>query len=344
MRFTALNKEIPFRTYSGRTQRSATTPRSTMTYCSAITYCSATTVFRIAFASLLLALPLGTWAQQDAPTDAQVYQEVGVLMKEIEQVRQVLGIRMPRERAFELSNVEPRQVFFQAQTLFRKCNTLAREVAGISREAAPRVPEGEIGPEHVMDVVRASRRQVAHVKQTLGIGEPAEQPRFERRRNAGDVMHDIIEAGYILNELTEEARDWPQIYDRVYQAVTYLGGTLPEDQRYPELDAFECCKMPQAVYARLLQTMESLRPLAAKNNLQLIRVKSIKQAEGGANPGTVYDLTTTLVSDIGELTLRLDGGDVSGPAYPRPARIYPSHVYQLASALEKQAALLVKKD
>ena len=131
-----------------------------------------------------------------------------------------------------------------------------------------------------------------------------------------------------------------QIYDRVYQAVTYVGGVLPAETRYPQLEGFTCCKMPQDVYVHMLGTMEAARPIAEKHNLQLIRVIADKQAEGGASREVVYDLTTTLVSDLGELTLRMDGEDVAGPEYPRPVRIFPAHVFQLAVALRKQVELL----
>jgi hypothetical protein len=40
--------------------------------------------------------------------------------------------------------------------------------------------------------------------------------------------------------------------------------------------------------------------------------------------------------------LRLDGDDVSAPEYERPARIFPSHAYQLAQVFHQQVELLIK--
>ena len=271
---------------------------------------------------------------------AHVFQNVGTLLNEIEQIRQVMGVCSPRARVFRLENAEPRQVFFQAQTLFRKCNVLAQEVAGVSRQAPDPSPEDETTPSDVYAMIDAARSQLGYVRETLGITDAAAVPRFQRNKKDGDVMHDIVEAGYILNELTQQGHDWSQIYDRVYQAVTYVGGALPEESRYPSLEGFACCKMPQDVYLHMLGTMEAARPLAEKHDLQLIRVIAEKQAEGGASREVVYDLTTTLVSDLGELTLRMDGEDVAGPEYQRPARIFPSHVFQLAAALRKQVEML----
>lgn len=277
-----------------------------------------------------------TAAAENAVSVPDLYQNASKLVMEAEQIRLVLGVRAPRERRFKLQDAEPRQVYFQAQTLFRKCNVLAQEIAGVSRQAPQPAPDRDIEAADVQAVLDAAREQLSLVQNALRITEPTTMPRPMRSPKAADVMKQIVDAGYILNELSTEKPDWSQIYDRVYQAITYIGGTLPEDTRYPALNEFECCKLPQDVYQQLLATMERARGLAARHDLTLVRIIADKQAEGGPDPSTVYDLTTTLVSDFGELTLRMDGEDIVGPDYPRPVRILPSHVFQLALALDEQ--------
>lgn len=290
--------------------------------------------------ALIIVVFAGSEVLAEELTPAQVHQHVGALAADVEQIRLVIGKRLPRSRDFRLEEVEPRQVFFQSQTLFRKCNQLAQELAGVSRQAAPYPPDERATTlNDVQEVITLARGQLKYVRDTLGI-EEAPLPRFERRRTSSDVMRDIIEAGYVLNRLIEQTRDWSQIYDRVYQTITYMGGVLPEAARYPAMETFECCKVPQDVYARLALTMEAARPAAEKVDLALIRIILNKQAEGGASTETVYDLTTTLVTDFGELSLRLEGEDIAGPDYERPAKIYPSHVFQLAGVLERQVAAL----
>ncbi len=280
---------------------------------------------------------------QQAIQIPQVHQEVGVVLKEIEQIRLVLGIQPPPERDFVLRDADPRQVFFQGQTLFRKCNTLAQEIAGISRQAPAAAPADNIALTDVQMVVRAAREQLDIVRAALDIDEAVAVPGVNNRSTAGDVMRDIIQAGYVLNELTIRQADWPSIYDRVVQMITYVGGTLPEARRFPALPEYECCKMPEDVYQRLLQQMEGARPLAETVDLIFVRIESRKRPPNGASTGTVYDLTTTMLSDLGELTLRLEGEDIAAPSYPRPARIFPAHVYQLAAVLGEQLAMLGKR-
>ena len=271
----------------------------------------------------------------DQITDSHVYQQVGVLRNEIEQIRLLVGERPPRSRSFRVSDVQPRQVYFQAQTLFRKANQLAQEIAGVSRQAPDAAPDREIVAGDVYAMLSAAREQLQVVKEALQITEPVQVPNLPRNRQMSDVMLETVMAMDVFNQLIKERADWPAIYDRLVQIITYAGGALPEGVGYPELPAHDCCKMPQDVIAVLLEAMERIRPVAEDAGLTVIRVESMEAEEGGASTDTVYDLTTTLVTDFAELTLRIGGDDIAPPEYPRPARIFPSHAFQLAQVFDK---------
>ncbi len=275
-------------------------------------------------------------AEASEVTPERVFQEVEVLRAELEVIRQVLGIRPPRQRTFRLQGADERQVFFQAQTLFRKCNSLAREIAAISRQAPAHAPDHAITPSDVLSLLADARKQLGYVREALDIDSPQATPKLERRRTFSDAMHGIIEAGYTANAILSEQPDWPAIYDRTLQMMTYIGGLAGESPAYPALPEHACCKSPEDAYQTLVGAMEASRPLAESAGVNIVRIEPIKRAEGGASPSTVFDLTTTMLSDIAEFTLRLEGADSRPPNYERPARILPSHVYQLALALRTQ--------
>ena len=271
----------------------------------------------------------------DQITDNHVYQQVGVLRNEIEQIRLLVGERPPRSRSFRVSDVQPRQVYFQAQTLFRKANQLAQEIAGVSRQAPATAPDREIVAGDVYQMLSAARDQLQVVRGALQVNEPVQVPDLPRNRQMSDVMLETVMVMDVFNTLIQERADWPGIYDRLVQIITYAGGAVPEDSRYPQLPAHECCKMPQDVIVVLLEAMERVRPVAEDAGLTVVRVESMEAEEGGASTDTVYDLTTTLVTDFAELTLRIGGDDIAPPDYPRPARIFPSHAFQLAQVFDK---------
>ena len=296
----------------------------------------------VVFCATTIVLASGPVRAQESQSISmsELRQDVAILLAEIESIRRVLGIQLPPDREFVIRDAEPRQVFFQAQTLFRKTNTLAQEIAGISRQAPTPAPVGEISNSDVHTLLGDAQQQLGYVKDALGISQAIAPPELKRRSTAGDVVHDIVEAGYVLNELVTRQPDWASIYERILQMVTYVGGALEAQDRFPPLPQFSCCKMPEDVYQRLLTNMEATRGLAASMQLTFMRIESRKRPPHGASTGTVYDLTTTMVSDLGELTLRLDGEDVTYPEYDRPLRIFPSHAFQLAGVLETQLAML----
>ena len=57
-------------------------------------------------------------------------------------------------------------------------------------------------------------------------------------------------------------------------------------------------------------------------------------------PADVYDLATTLLSEVAYLTLVLDAKDVDAPPIERPKHIFPSHVYRIAGMLQDELARL----
>ena len=67
-------------------------------------------------------------AQEIAPPD--VYQAVRQVSQDIELVREVMGRPKLEADAWVVEHAEPRHVYYQAQTLFRKVGRLNRQLTG----------------------------------------------------------------------------------------------------------------------------------------------------------------------------------------------------------------------
>ena len=279
-----------------------------------------------------------------AETDAvELFKALTELRSEIEQIRTVMGEPLPPTREFHIHDAVPRHVFYQAQTLFRKSNLFAQEIAGVSRQSQRPAPDGDIGDEDVLMVLNDTREQLALVKSALGIDAPAPEAKPDRRKRSSDLLHDIIEAGRDINFISGRPVPWSTIYDRVLLAVTYVGGALPEKTRFPPLPPFESGKFPQDVFNRTMQCMELSRIPAAQHNVAVLRLDSIRQTEIGATVLEVLDTVTIVLSDLAELTLQMEAEDVAIPDYPHPNRVFPSHVYQLLGVLQAQLEELAGK-
>jgi hypothetical protein len=101
--------------------------------------------------------------------------------------------------------------------------------------------------------------------------------------------------------------------------------------------------MPQNVIVVLLRAMETARPVAEKAGFTIVAVEPMQAEEGGASTDTVFDVTNTLITDVGELSLEIGGEDVAAPAYSRPGRSLPSHAYQLTQVFSAQVRHILQQ-
>lgn len=272
----------------------------------------------------------------------ELFKSVTELRAEVEQIRIVMGEPLPPSREFRIHDAVPRHVFYQAQTLFRKSNQFAQQIAGVSRQPPRSAPEGAIESDDVLLLLNDSREQLGFVKAALGITEPVAQAKLDPRKRPSDVLYDLIEAGRVVSFISGHAVAWTSIYDRVLLAITYVGGALPEESRFPPLPDFESGKFPQHVFGRLQRCMELSRAPAAEHGVAILRVEPIRRTEVGPTAIEVLDMATIVLSDLAELTYEMEAEDVPRPEYPHPSRVFPSHVYQLVGVLQAQLEMLAE--
>ena len=289
---------------------------------------------------LLAAQAMPAAFAENAPTAADAYAEAELLLRELERIRQYMGVRAPRSSETRMRGAEPRQVFYQVQGIFRKANLLASQLTGISRTGAPVAPESIVSVGDLLDVLKATRLQLDVVEATLDATRPLAEPREIRNPDISATMLLVIQADFLLNRLTGFRPEWSDIYDRVIQIMAYVGGALPADVRYPVLEPHQSGKMPQDVGAELFAVRAAAAPASRAAGVSVIEATIVRGEEGGLSAEGVSYLTTTLLHDFAEITFRLRADDVEAPDYPRPARVFASHVHQLAVALRKQAELL----
>ena len=155
--------------------------------------------------------------------NVDVYVLADQLANEVELIREVTGRPYDDSPRLPVGGVTPAELYLQAQTLFRKANQLARELAHAERATPPPAPDGEVQPKDTYEVVRAALEQVLLVKRELTIetavpleqrddpiaptGVPAVERRFARslaRRFSGRG-HGELQAGRLHADLQRTA-------------------------------------------------------------------------------------------------------------------------------------------
>ncbi len=287
---------------------------------------------------LLATASLAGSAPQIAPPN--VHARLMLLHQELELIRYEMGKPRPLEWRARIAGVAPREVYFQALTLFRKANRLSFEhTREIVDELPP--PDGEIKPADVLAVVENALDRIWRVKEKLGISREIAQEVPDPSKTPDDVIVATMRASQQLNMLLDQPFSPAEVYEQLTLAIGYaarLRAQFPGD-RIPETPPFESGKIPSDVYRKLLDCFAIIRRIAETSNLSML---SLEVDEGNlptATPSEVYDVATMLVSELAYLWEQLDNVPPPRPAY-YPGRRFPSHVYQRALLLERQLAEL----
>jgi hypothetical protein len=274
-----------------------------------------------------------------------VYARMALVHAEIELVRQEMGRAADRRTEPTIANAAPREVYFEALALFRKADRLCFERTG-EQALLPHPPApADLEPADVRAVVDAVLERVRTVKQRIGATEAATEPGPADGKTPSDVLLSVMRASRQLNVLVDQSFSPNDVYQQVSLALGYAtrlaaraGGSNPS------LPAAERKKRPADVYRRLAGCLATLHDAMAAADLSSLDFEPAAYADDEVLPSDVYDLSSLVISELAYLHSL-----IPGLAPPSAADVYefghklPSHVYQLAGALEAQIAVIASK-
>jgi hypothetical protein len=281
-------------------------------------------------------------AQPAVIANKDVYLIAEQLADEVELIREVMGRPYDDSPRLPVSNVSIAEVFFQARTLLRKSNQLARELAGTDGITARDAPVGEIRAADVYDLVAAALEQVRLVRAELGISEPVVPQQRDTDIAPTGLFSTIIDSNRQLNLLLSTTITSADVYEQVSLAVDYSAAMLAT--RAPDLRIapapFEVAKRPVDVYERLLESVDIASRLAAKHGVSVVSLSTRRNVPDDVEPGHVYDLANIVVADLAILAKALEARPARAEPGPTPKHVFPSHVYQRAGTLKLQLEAL----
>jgi len=276
-------------------------------------------------------------------TPTEVYQKVQVIGAEIELIRLEMGVPATTKETFMVTNAQPREVYFQALTLFKKSNRLLFEQLR-EKEKEPAELPADIQPNDVLNLVNRSYTLIMRVKAYLGIPETSMPTPSSEERSPSDVFELILVQNRKLNSLLQQRFSPADVYQQLTYGVGVMGAiiaTLPVTNRLGVEPETERRKTPTDVYSRLLETFGRLCSVMGELDESCLRIDSAELKRPDVTPSDVYDLASLVVSEM--LYLHSLHGEAATPkASYYPGEKLPSHVYQRAGRLLSQIALLEK--
>lgn len=271
---------------------------------------------------------------------ADVFLHVALVRDELELIRFEMGKPDNHQPQIAVTNAAPREIFFQALMLFRKADRLAFEQTR-ERAIEPEVPQVEILPGHVWQVVDAALQRIQRVKNELGILENSAPRARDAGKRPTDVFRSIVQADRQLNLLLERRFAPSDVFKQITLSIAYSARLLSHfdgAQRIAATPPYERGKRPVDVYRRLVAILARLQRIAQQSGVAMLILGDPDDSEE-VTPSDVYDIAVILVAELAYLHQQL--GTVAPPLPAHyPGRKFPADVFQRAGLLEAQLITL----
>lgn len=282
-----------------------------------------------------------------AITPADVLARVQLLSAEVGEIRRVLGKPERKQRVMTVRGAAPREVYFGAQSLFRKSNDLAYEVTG-GFKRLPREQAAAIRPMHVWQLINAALERIGQVKRYLNITTQLSEQVQSASTTPTDVYNAILLANQQVDRLLYRQLAPSDVYEQVTMAVLYTSDLLTQMKVSPAIPKAPPLlneKRPSDVFQRLLVCYQILQNVAKQSDVKMLTIHVDKQQLMSVLPSHVYDLVKIIVSEVRYMDALLPSYKKKTVAYPGYKT--PSQVYQQLGVLQSQLEQLeaaVSKD
>ena len=295
-------------------------------------------------AALPMLLCVAAAHAQDAD-NAAAYALANQVADELELVRERMGRPFDDSPRLPVSAVSELELYYQTQSMLRKANQLAQELAGAAPRSPGPVPSGEISSADVYALLEDSLAQIRLAADAIGITERAT---FEQRVTsiaATGVFLVVIDINRQLNQMLRVPIGNTEVFEEVSAAITSaaaLLATYPGTTPVPEPPPFDGYKRPADVYQRLTECMDAVIRVAPKVGVPVLGLSARRNVPDDTEPGHGYDIARFLVAD---LTAFADARDAPRMrvSLPAPKHIFPTEVYAHAGILLRQLEQLEQR-
>jgi len=301
------------------------------------------TGFGVRIAALSL-LPLAAVQSQEAD-NAAAYALANQVADELEIVRERMGRPYDDSARLPVSAVSELELYFQTQSVLRKANQLAQELAGAAPRSPGPVPSGDVSAADVYALLEDSLAQIRLAAEAIGITERAV---FEQRVPSiapTGVFLVVIDINRQLNKMLRVPISDAEVFDEISSAITYAAALLamyPGATPVPEAPAFEGYQRPADVYRRLTECMDAVIRVAPKAGVQVVGLSARRNIPDDTEPGHAYDIARFLVADLAAIA-EVKNARRARVSLPAPKHVFSTEVYAHAGILLRQLEELERR-
>jgi hypothetical protein len=276
-------------------------------------------------------------------TSAIVHQKAAALRQELTDLAAEMGIDLITSEPIDVTDVSPREVYFQAATLRSKTSQLMFEFT--SKEGKPIIVNKiNASPVDVIGLLYDSESHLLEVATKLTVVLPKELPELDDRATPRDVFQLIVQLNRLTNQLLDFKFSPAESHQKVTESIALASAIL---QTYPKADAvfyphtYIPRKTPTDVYQKMAGMYQELSLLFAKFEKTCLILGDSEKQRRNVQPSDVYDLAVLFSSQLGFWHSILPTQPEVKKSY-YPGKVLPSDVYQRLSILEQQVHELMR--
>jgi hypothetical protein len=291
----------------------------------------------------LLSAPPALRAQQI--DNASAYALANQVADELELVRERMGRPFDDSPRLPVGDVSELELYVQTQSVLRKANQLAQELAGAAPRAPGPVPNATVGATEVYGLLEDSLAQIRLAAEAIGITERAS---FEKRVTQiapTGVLLVVVDVNRQLNQMLRVPIGDAEVFDEISTAITSAAALLakyPGAESVPQPPPFDGYKRPVDVYRRLTECMDAVIRVAPKVGVHVLNLAARRNIPDNTEPGHAYDIARFLVADLAAIATAQNAPRVRA-ALPAPKHIFATEAYAQAGILLRQIEELEKR-
>ncbi len=269
-------------------------------------------------------------------TSREVYVKIKFVIDELELIRKEMGKLKIKRSNLDVKNASPREVFFQALTLFTKANNFTFEYLRVERHKI-NIPK-DIKPKDVYKVLTKTLELISRVKEYLKIKEKSIPIKLNKDKTATDVFRESLYANRLISTLLEKNCFHDKVFSQMNLAINYTSlilAHLKADRESRNLyePKYERYKTHIDVYNILVDNFEIIERIYKKLHLNMLNLNLNSMSSTNIIPSDVYNMTSLVVSELSYIHSSLH---ITKEPYNiiYPINVLPSNVYQKAKLLK----------
>lgn len=289
-----------------------------------------------------IALPASSHAatpQEINPAD--VLARVNFASKQLDLIRAKLDLPVVNEMSINIENAQPREVYFQALSAYRRASRFTFEQLRIFHPDPIAEYQGNVVsklPYHVWLMVSRTSNQLSQIATELDISTSLSESEANKETTPSDVFSALIGINRQLDVMLKQPFSPSDVFQQVTLGIHYTAKLLskyPLLERIPGPPAYIEGKRPSEVWLRLAECLKIIREIADSSDERLLTMKIEDFDSNAIRPGDVYQIASLVVAELAFLhSIETDISPVI-PAVKVSQKI-PSDVYQRAGQLLMQ--------